>query len=444
MMGDLGIMRTLAPDVTAPSSRDRVEPVSDQRRSAKHKYRMLAAGLGFAVIAQMTCSLLVTAVPVIAPEIAKAANLNVELIAFWIPLAYTVAFFSNFVTPKLLSRLGGAGLSLVCIGIGTAGLLLVLPRTAILIAAAPVLLGFAVGVSTPATSQVVGAHSTPRTAGLIMAIRQSAIPAGAMLAGFVMPILAIYWGWRALLVLAVASAGLAISLLPTLRSLNHIGSTPPAAQRPLEPVKRLFAMSGMRQILFAIVIYMMMTNCARSFFTVYLVKDLGFDLATAGLAYGAGQMASIVGMTVCALVSDRWLPPRTVLAVNGAVMTAAGVLAANFTHDWPMVAIIAVIIAVGFFAPGSSPVMLGEVTRRSPPGEVGAMVSGSNLFLNFGAVLGPLLFGGIGAVFGYSGGFVALAICTAVAAIVVAPLPFWRISDRAQAIPGTVPEPIRP
>lgn len=312
------------------------------------------------------------------------------------------------------------------------GLLLVLPRIAILIPAAPVLLGFAIGGSTPATSQVVATHATSRSAGLIMAIRQSAIPAGAMLAGFVMPILAIYWGWRALLILAVASAGLAIALLPTLRWLNHSSSTPPAAQRALEPVKRLFGMSGMPQMLFAIVIYMMVTNCARSFLTVYLVKDLGFDLATAGLAYGAGQLASIVGMTVCAVASDRWLPPRIVLAVNGAVVTAAAVLVANFTRDWPIVAIVAVTIAVGFFAPGSSPVMLGEITRRSPPGQVGSMVSGGNLFLNFGAVLGPLLFGGVGALFGYSDGFLALAICTAVAAVVVAPLSFRRTNTRIE------------
>jgi MFS family permease len=444
-MGDLGIMSTWAPDVTVRSSRDQVGPASDQQHSAKHKYRMLAAGLGFAVIAQMTCSFLVIAVPVIAPEIAKAADLNVELIAFWIPIAYTVAFFSNFVAPKLLSRLGGAGLSLACIGICIAGLLLVLPRVAILIAAAPVLLGFGVGVvTTPATSQVVGPHATPRTAGLIMAIRQSALPAGAMLAGFVMPMLAIYWGWRALLVVAVASAGLVMILLPALRWLNDRSSTPPRAQRPLEPVKRLFAMSGMRQILFAIIIYSMVLNCARSFFPLYLFKDVGFDLATAGVAYGAGLLAGVVGQIVCAIISDRWLPARTVLAVNGALMMAAAVLAANFTHDWPIVAIVAVTMAVGFFSLGSVPVMFGEVIRRSPPGQVGAMVSGDNLFLNGGAVLGPLLFGGVVAVFGYSGGFVALAFCAAVGAIVVVPLPLLRTPSCVEATAGTAQEPVRP
>ena len=148
--------------------------------------------------------------------------MNIKLIAFWFPLVYIVALFSNFTVPKLVHRLGGAGLSLVCIGIGVAGLLLVLPAAAVLIVAAPLLLGFVQGVVTPATSQVVSRFTAARTAGLIMAIRQSAIPTGSMLAGLVMPILAIYWGWHdALLVLAAVSAGLAIILLPAVRWLDY-------------------------------------------------------------------------------------------------------------------------------------------------------------------------------------------------------------------------------
>jgi MFS family permease len=433
----------IAPSVMAPASRERAPPPG-LRLSAKPKYRMLAAGLGFSVIAQTTVSILATAVPVIAPEIAKFADLDVKLIAFWFPLVYIVALFSNFAAPKLVHRFGGAGLSLGCIGAGTAGLLLVLPSVAVLIVAAPLLLGFGVGVITPATSQVVGPHATPRTAGLIMSIRASAVPAGSMLAGIVMPILAIYWGWHAVLVVALASAGLMIILLPAVHRLNHGGSTLPAALRPLEPVKRLLAMAGMWQLLFAIVTFLMLSMCLRSFFTVYLVKDLGFDLATAGLAYSAPQLAGVVGMVACAVVSDRWLSPRTVMAINGALVTAAAVFLANFTRGWPIVVIAFVAAIIGFCAIGSLPVMLGEVTRRSPPGQVGAMVSGGNIFINAGCVLGPLLFGAVGIPLGYSGGFVALAICTAVGAIVVAPLSLRRTPSCVEATAETAQEPVRP
>jgi MFS family permease len=152
-------------------------------------------------------------------------------------------------------------------------------------------------------------------------------------------------------------------------------------------------------------------------------------------------------MTVSAVVSDRWLPPRTVLAINGTLMSAAAVLAANFTRAWPIGAIVAVAVVLGFSSIGSIPVMLGEVTRRSPPGQVGSMVSGGNLFTNLGSVLGPLLFGAVGTVFGYSGSFVALAICAALGAVVVAPWSLRRVPARAEgtnATAETVSEPVRP
>jgi len=402
-----------------------------------HTSGIVVAGLGFAVTAQMTVSLLVAAVPVIAPEIAKARSLDVQLIAFYFPIAYTVAFFSNLAVPKLLPRFGGAGLSLLCIGLGVGGLLLMLPTAAVLIVAAPLVLGFGLGVVTPATSQVVGPLATPRTAGLFMSIRQSAIPAGSMLAGIIMPMSVIHWGWRAPLVLGIATAALAIMLLPALRWLNDGSSTPPPAQRPWEPVKRLLAMSGMRQILFAVVAYMMLVICLRSFFTVYLVKDLGFGLATAGLAFSAAQLAGIPGQIGCAIASDRWLSPRSVLTINGVVMTTAAVLAANFTPDWPIFAIVAVAVVLGFFSIGCVPVMLGEITRQSPPGQVGSLVAGGNLFIMAGCALGPLFFGAVGAVFGYALGLIALAIGTAVATIVVAPLPFRRASDRVDSAVAT-------
>ena len=385
----------------------------------------------------MTVSLLVAAVPVIAPEIAKARGLNVQLIAFYFPIAYTVAFFSNFAVPKLLPRFGGAGLSLLCIGVGAGGLLLMLPTAAVLIVAVPLILGFGLGVVTPATSQVVGPLATPRTAGLFMSIRQSAVPAGSMLAGIIMPILAIDFGWQAPLMLGLVTAALAMMLLPTLRWLNDGSSTPPPAQRPWEPVERLFAMSGMRQILFAVVAYMMLVICLRSFFTVYLVKDLGFGLATAGLTFSAAQLAGIPGQIGCAIASDRWLSPRTVLTISGAVMTAAAVLAANFTPNWPIFGIVAVAVVLGFFSIGCVPVMLGEITRRSPPGQVGSLVSGGNLFIMAGCALGPLFFGAVSTVFGYAGGLIALAIGTTVATIVVAPLPFRRASNRVDSAAAT-------
>jgi MFS family permease len=406
---------------SAPGS-DAPSPALERAWRAPSPNLLFAAALSFAVIAQTTVSLLLLVVPVLAPEIAKGRGLDVHLITFYFPIIYITAIFSNLLAPMLLPRLGGAGYSLLCIAVGSAGLLLFLPTSLPLTLAATVVLGLANGGATPATSQVVGPHITARTAGLIMSVRQSGLPAGGMLAGLVVPIAAAFWGWRALVEIALACVALAILLLPGLRWLNHTQPSRPPAQRPWQPLKRLLAMPDMPQMLFAVFACLMLLMCVRAFFTIYMVRDLGFSLATGGLALAAAQFAGIPGAFVCAVVSDRWLAPRVVLAANSAAMTAATLLAATFSHRWPVAAILAVAAVLGFSASGTPPVMLGEIARRAPRSEVGMLVSGGNLAIMAGSAVGPLVFGAAAPVFGYSGGFVAIALFTLAAAIVAAPL----------------------
>ncbi len=377
--------------------------------------------LFFAFIAQTMVSLLILTVPVLAPEIAKGRGLDVHLIALYFPILYTVAIFSNFLTPLLLPRLGGVGYSLFCIVIGAVGVLLMLPHSIALTLAVPIILGVGNGGMTPATSQVVGPYIGPRTAGLIMSVRQAALPAGGILAGFLLPAMAGLWGWHALAVMGLAGAALALLLVPALRWLDD-GSSRPGSSRPLEPLKRLLAMPDMPQMLFAIFVNLMLIMCVRAFLTVYLVRDLGFGLSIGGLALAAAQFAGIPGQFVCAVVSDRWLSSRVVLAASGAVITAAALLAATFSHHWPIAAILAVVAILGFFASGTPTVMLGEIARRAPRAEVGLLVSGGNLAIMAGSAIGPLVFGAVATRFGYPGGFVAVAILTLVGAGVVAPL----------------------
>jgi predicted MFS family arabinose efflux permease len=247
-----------------------------------------------------------------------------------------------------------------------------------------------------------------------------------MLAGFIMPIFAARWGCRSLFGVSLAGAVLVVLLLPALQWLNDRRPAPAKPERVWEPVTRVLAMPGMRQILFAILTNMMMAASLRSFFTVYLVRDLCLDLATAGLVYGTAQLAGIPGQIGCALVSDRWLSPRIVIAMNGALVTAAAVLLASCTRNWPLPAIIAVAAVLGFNSLGCVPVMLGEVTRRSPTGKVGSLVSGAYLFVTGGIAVGPLLFGAVGTLLGYSYALLAVAMFTFAGAIVAAPLPFFR------------------
>ncbi|WP_375412933.1 MFS transporter [uncultured Bradyrhizobium sp.] len=381
-----------------------------------------AAAVAITLVVTVIISLINACVPVLAPKIAADRGWNVALITFYAPTVCVASLCINFLAPFLLRRLGGMGLGLVCVAFSAAGLLFLLSDGFWLLTGAPLAIGLATGALNPASAQILGPRTTPQNSGLIMSIKQTGVPLGGVLAGALVPLLVLYWGWQAAVVdLALASAAAGVLLLPAVGWLNaDARSLPITKYRPLEPIRRLLALPGMLRLLVAALAFVSMQLSLRSFFTVYLVDQLGFDLTTAGLAFGASQAAGIVGQIGWAVMSDRLLPARAVMAIVGVLMSAGAALTAVFTSNWPVAGIVVVAVVYGVSAAGFIPVVLGEVMRRSPPGQAGALMSGANLFILSGVLVGPLIFGAVLAVASYAAAFVALAAGTLAASILVA------------------------
>jgi MFS family permease len=375
--------------------------------------RDILAPVAICLLVQTVISMLAACIPVLAPLIANARHWNVDVIALYAPIVYLVAFLINFRVPHLLSRLGGMGLSLVGLASSTIGILCIAFPSFVFGAMAAVAIGVATGIMNPASTQILGPRSSPRTAGTIMAIKQTGVPMGSMLAGVLTPVIAYRYGWQATVIfLAVASTALVFALLPTVGWLN--GSRTGAGDAPYRPlalIRHLLLIEGMAPLVAAATLFSAALVCLRSFLTVYLVKELGLSLAVAGLAFGASQAAGMVGQIGWAALSDRVLSPNATMAIIGLLIAVASLLTALFSARWPMAAIGAVAVIFGLSAAGFAPVVFGEVARRAPPGQSGTLASGANLFLMGGVVLGPLAFGGIASLYSYSAAFVALAAC---------------------------------
>ena len=65
--------------------------------------------------------------------------------------------------------------------------------------------GGGAAVSTPASSHLLGRYSPPRYAPLVFSIKQTAVPAGLLLAGLLGPLLTGWSGWRAAFQFAAAA-----------------------------------------------------------------------------------------------------------------------------------------------------------------------------------------------------------------------------------------------
>jgi MFS family permease len=157
----------------------------------------------------------------------------------------------------------------------------------------------------------------------------------------------------------------------------------------------------------------------RSFFTVYLVRDLNMNLVTAGLAFSLSQVAGMIGQVGWALVADRFLDIRQTLGTIGLLIGGAAIITAGLVDGSASAWIMMVAIVFGATVAGFMPVLFGEVARRAPAGQAGALTAGLNLFLIGGSIAGPLIFGAIAYGFDYSVAFfvTGLGTCLAVASV---------------------------
>ena len=376
-------------------------------------FDMLAA-VFISLVVQMTMSLFAASVPVLAPVIAAERGWNPTTVAFYPIVVYVTAFLISFYVPGLLFRMGGMGLSLASVMLGGAGLLLLLPPYAAAAASAAVAIGCGTAAMNPASSQMLGPRTTARTAGLVMSIKQTGVPLGGVMAGALVPILASHSGWRmAAIQLAATGSALAIVLLPSVNWLNGAArAAKPVAFRPLDPVRHLLAMPGMPTLLFASLTFNGMQLCLRSFFIVYLVTDQRLGLITAGVAFSVSQAAGMIGQVGWAALSDRVLSVHAVMAIIGMLMSAAAFCTGSMTPHWPFAAIIFVAAIFGVSAAGYLPMLLGEIAKRAPSGQVGALTSAAQLFPLSGCILGPLAFGGVAATMGMAAAFVLAAAST--------------------------------
>jgi MFS family permease len=388
-------------------------------RTAWTRFEVPAA-VAISLVVQTMISLFAAGIPVLAPEIAADRGWNVNVIAFYPTVVFVVALLISFRVPDLLARIGGMGLSLACVGVSAIGVLILLSPYTVAAALAAVAIGCAAGAMNPASSQVLGPRATAKTVGLIMSIKQTGVPLGGVVAGALVPVLALYSGWRiAAIELAVLGAMMVLVLLPTVHWLNGSSTARPAVYRPLDPLKHLFAMPGMPTLLLASVTFNGMQWCLRSFFTIFLVHHKILGLAAAGIAFSVSQAAGMVGQVGWAAMSDR-ISVRWIMAIIGILMTAASFLTAAITPQWSFAAIILVAAMLGVSAAGYLPVLLGEVARRSPPGQVGALTSGAQLFPMSGAIVGPLAFGGIASALDMPAAFILAAASTLAGTIVLA------------------------
>ena len=365
-----------------------------------------------------------TATAVLAPEIARAFELETRWVGVFVGIVYAGGMFASLACGGLIERYGSIRVSqasVVLCALGIAAMAATPAAAPTLLGLAAIVIGLGYGPITPASSQLLQRTAPPSRMALTFSIKQTGVPAGAALAGALLPAFVLAVGWRAAFAAAALAGAVVVAVSQPVRARLDIERTPRmhfTFAGIFAPLALLRESRALRDLALVSLAYSATQVCLTSFLVVHLTESLHWTLIGAGLALTAATVAGVAGRIGWGYVADRLLAPRTVLALIGLLAGACSAAMALASSAWPMAATVALATLFGSTAIGWNGVQLSEVARLAPPGSAGK-VTGASGFVTFaGVVIGPPSFALLSTLTGsYRSGFAAFAVLSVAAAV---------------------------
>lgn len=314
-----------------------------------------------------------------APLIRATFNLTEAEVGAIASCIYIGAAASSIGSGRLTDSLGsGAVLAMSMLALAIGCVISATASLAVIFFGGLVVAGLGYGAVNPPTN-VLANPVDPRRRGLSMSIKQSGIPLGGILAGFLVPTVAMAAGWRwsmlipigACIALAVISSRLRRDRPP--RNGETAGS-PTGAQLRL-PYAYMFGffMAGIQVAIFILL-------------ALYLVDVRGFDASGAGSGLALLLVGGLVGRPVWGWISDRVHDERVRVLQMAALLSAISLVTLPFVDDSML---FVVLLGIGLCSVGWNGVYLALITEAVPARLIGSTTGMALLLVNLGAVALP-------------------------------------------------------
>jgi MFS family permease len=331
---------------------------------------------------------------VVAPLVIAELDADPAWVGIYYGVAAAASLFAQMGCGSFIVRYGALRMSQVALVLLGGGMAVAAEGSLPGFGASAIIGGGGGAVSTPTSSQLLGRVSPPRLAPLVFSIKQTAVPAGVLICGFLGPAMAGALGWRgAMLATAVACMACAAMLQP-LRARFDNDRVPSRRFRLSDfrtTIASVLKVRDLRRLSFACLAFNGVQSVFTAYFVTYLVA-LGYRLAAAGFLFSL-----VVAVAVPCRVLWGWLgsfrvTPRLVMAGLALGMAGSIVLTGLFTAAWPIAALALVGAALSATAMSWHGILLSETARLAPRGSVGAVTGGVLSFGQIGALLGPSAF----------------------------------------------------
>jgi len=276
--------------------------------------------------------------------------------------------------------------------------------------------GAANAVTQPAINLYVAEQIPVDRQGLGFGIKQSGIPAAILVSGLALPLLALPLGWRATLAIC-ALAPLAVAVALPRGETAHV-SRRTASRRP----SRALLLTALGAAL---------ATAGPSALGAYLVAssvEVGIGEGTAGLLAALASGLSLAARVTLGARADRrrdyGLAAVVVLLAAGSIGFA--LMASSTVALFVVGALIAFTLGWGW--PGLFNMAVVDSNRATPASATGVSQTG----IYVGAAAGPAAFGALAAGAGYGTAWLAVALTTLLAAVVL-----WRAGRVSRAVVTT-------
>ncbi len=362
-------------------------------RPANH----LKLALGAMFLQQTFISLGKSLPAVIAPAIIADLRLAPSWIGIYFGITAIAALFSQLGCGSFIVRYGALRMSqvaLVLLAVGTAFLTMGSPWILVLSA---IVAGGGAAVSTPTSSHLLSRCSPPQYLPLVFSIKQTAVPAGLLIAGILAPQFTEWTGWRTTMLITAAACFVFAIILQPLRKVFDDDRVPTRTFK-FSDFKSTFnavlATPRLRALSFACLAFNGAQTVITAYFVVYLTT-IGYTPVAAGFMFSIAVAIAIPGRILWGWIGSRYVSPRVVMAGLSLGMAGSAGLLALCDAGWPALAVGMVSCLISVTALSWHGILLAETARASPEDMRGGVTGGVLSFGQVGALALPVAYSGL-------------------------------------------------
>tara|TARA_Y100001960_G_C14749369_1_gene867561 strand:- start:479 stop:1480 length:1002 start_codon:yes stop_codon:yes gene_type:complete len=293
-----------------------------------------------------------------------------------------------------INRFGGIRMLQASLGLATLGVVCVASGYISLIIIGAVLIGFSYGPANPTSSRLLVRY-VPRTLqNFYFSVKQTSVPVAGALAGFALPVITVFAGWRvACLICAVACIGLIVvaSLWQRKLDTDRDPTASLSAAIGFRAIALVLCQSKLRRLALSCTAFASLQFVYTSFFVAIVTEQAGLSLMVAGAALSAAMAMSAGTRLFWGWIADLF-SGNTILGLLGIGMGILFFTLYFVDISWSVALIFSLSITIGITAVSWNGIFLSEVARVAPVDKITEATAGSMVFMFSGGLLAPATF----------------------------------------------------